>query len=234
MPTHPTLLPLRRRFAEAALLALFLTAAYVTVGALAPPHAPPLPHLMDRGIPFVPETVWIYLPGYWACFLVPVLVIRDARQFRAALVGLAMLTVIATPFFVLFPIAAPRAPVPTDGSLTAEVVRWLYTHDPAGNTFPSLHVANATYCAVITTAASRRWGAVVWGLALGVTVSVLTLKQHWVVDIPAAWGLAGVGLAAWRAQLAAPSARSALPTWVVGRRPHLPSVQWARVRRLRR
>ncbi len=213
---RPHELPLSRRLAEAAALTLLLTAAYLGAGAWSPPHGEPLRHVFDARIPFVPESVWLYLPGYWACFVVPVLVLRDARQFRAAMTGLTMLTVLATPFFLLFPVAAPRPPLPSDATLSGALVQWLYATDPVGNTFPSLHVANATYCAVVTTAASRRWGAVVWGLATGVAVSVLTLKQHWLVDIPAAWALATCGAAAWRAQLAAPSVLAALPARMAG------------------
>ncbi len=210
-------LPLSRRCAEAAVLAALLTGAYMGAGASRVPAAHPMKHVVDGLVPFVPETVWLYLPGYWACFLVTIWAVRDARQFRAGLTGLATLTVLAVPFFLEWPVAAPRPPVPLDPTWSAALVRWLYTTDPAGNTFPSLHVANATFCAVLTTASSRRWGAAVWALALGVAVSVLTLKQHWLVDVPAGWALATVGAAAWRAQLAAPALLQALPARSRGR-----------------
>src|SRR5687768_8655850 len=110
MSNPPQELPLSRRLAEAAALTLLLTAAYLGTGGASVPDAEPFRHVLDARIPFVPEAVWLYLPGYWACFLVPVLVVRDARQFRAAIAGLTMLTVLAAPFFLLFPVAAPRPP----------------------------------------------------------------------------------------------------------------------------
>ncbi|MDP2312337.1 MAG: phosphatase PAP2 family protein [Pseudomonadota bacterium] len=220
-------------------MGLLVTVPYLAAGSWVSPQAPPLQHVLDAQIPFVPESVWVYLPGYWACFVIPVLVIREARSFRAALTGLSMLTVLALPFFLYFPVPAPRPSVPMDPSLTSALVRWLYSTDPASNTFPSLHVANATFCAMVTTAADRRWGAVVWVLAAGVCVSVLTLKQHWVVDIPAGWGLAAVGIATWRAQLDAPSVLARLLArfagWLPARVPtsELPRLQSVRSTRRR-
>ena len=187
------------------MLAGLLTGIYMGAGGARAPGAAPLVHVMDGQIPFVAETLWLYLPGYWACFLLTVLAARDARHFRAAMTGMATITLLAVPFFLQWPVAAPRPPAPLDPTVSAALVRWLYATDPVGNTFPSLHVANATFCAVVTTASSRRVGAVVWLLAAGVAMSVLTLKQHWVVDVPAGWALATVGAAAWRAQLAAPN-----------------------------
>jgi len=210
-------LPIPRRLVEAALTAAVLSSTYFAVGHWSGAGRAPLEHMLDDRLPFVPESVWFYLPGYWACFLIPVFVLRDARRFRAALISLTMVTVLAAPLFVLFPIAAPRPPAPTDATMTAAMVRWLYANDPSGNTFPSLHVANSTLCAVVTTAAHRRWGAVVCALAAGVCASVLLLKQHWIVDIPAAWALAAVGAAIWRIQLGGAAALVPLPGRVPAR-----------------
>ena len=42
-------------------------------------------------------------------------------------------------------------------------------------------------------------------------MSVLLLKQHWLVDVAAGWALAMVGVAAFRAHLAAASYFRAVP-----------------------
>lgn len=212
MPSIPREeLPFWRRLVEAAALALLLTGVYMGAGNTRPATSEPFSHVLDPLVPFVPETVWIYLPGYWLGFLVTVWAVRDPRHFRAGMTGLAAITLLALPFFLAWPVAAPRPPAPGDETLTAAMVRWLYASDPVGNTFPSLHVANVTFCAAITTAASRAWGAALWVLALAVAVSVLTLKQHWAIDVPGGWALAGAGVVAWRASLAAPALIQALP-----------------------
>jgi membrane-associated phospholipid phosphatase len=228
-PEESSDLPLARRVAEAVVLGCITTVIYFGVGERMLPSPVPLAHAIDGEIPFVPATVWIYLPGYLGTFLITLWAVRDARQYRATLTAVGMLTLLALPFFAMFPVAAPRPPIPADVSLTAEMVRWLYTHDPNGNTFPSLHVANATLCAIVTTAANRRWGVLTWLLAAGVWVSVLTLKQHWVIDVPAGWALAAVGAATWRAQLLAPSVLAGLPSRVVRAAPAQPFAERARL-----
>ncbi|MFN7147781.1 MAG: hypothetical protein ACK4YP_28685, partial [Myxococcota bacterium] len=115
-------LPLGRRLAEAAVLAGLLTGAYMGAGAATPPSADPLVHVLDGAIPFVPETVWIYLPGYWACFLVAVWAIRRPLQYRAAMTGLVTLTVLAVPSFLHWPVAAPLPDAPLDPSWSAALV----------------------------------------------------------------------------------------------------------------
>ncbi|MFZ5482285.1 MAG: phosphatase PAP2 family protein [Myxococcota bacterium] len=201
-------LSLGRRFAEAVAVALAVSVVYFGTGTRMMPSAEPFVLPVDRWVPFVPETVWMYMPGYAACFLVTLWVVRDAESFRAALAAFGLLTVLAVPFFTLLPVAGPRPPAPVDATLSAQFVRWLYANDPNVNTFPSLHVANATLCAVITSHVDRRWGAVVWALAAGICVSVLTLKQHWAADVPAGWALATAGVAAWRSRSLVPAFRA--------------------------
>jgi membrane-associated phospholipid phosphatase len=206
---EPEDLPLARRLVEAGALALLLTGVYLAAGTGTQANASPAAHPLDAAVPFVPESVWIYLPGYWSCFLLAVWAIRDARRYRAALTGLAIVTLLAVPFFLLWPVPAPPPPAPLGDEWSHAAVRWLYSTDPIGSTFPSLHVANATFCAAAVTGASRRWGLLAWALAAGVSVSVLTMKQHWLVDVPAGWALASIGVAAARLQLRADAAVAA-------------------------
>lgn len=196
-------LPLPRRLLEAAVAASAVTLIYGAAGLADLPRQAPLALPIDAAIPFVPATVWLYLPGYWATFLLAVWSLREARAFRAALAAFLLMTVLATPFFLLWPVHGPRPAPPLDETVTAALVRWTYAHDPDVNTFPSLHIANATLAAVLVTRRGRWPGAVAWTLALGVYASVLLLKQHWIVDLPGGWALAAVGLAAWRGQVEA-------------------------------
>lgn len=196
-------LPLSRRLVEAIAGASAVTVLYGAAGLADLPRHAPIALPIDAAIPFQPAAVWLYLPGYWATFLLAVWVLREARAFRAALAAFLMMTVLATPFFLLWPVHGPRPAPPVDETVTAALVRWLYAHDPDVNTFPSLHVANATLAAVLVTGRSRWIGALAWSLALGVFASVLLLKQHWIVDLPGGWALAAVGVAAWRGQVEA-------------------------------
>ena len=200
-------LSLPRRFAEAVVAAGVFSALYYGVGEYVAPAAAPLATALDRTIPFLPGSVWVYLPGYIGSFFIVLWVMKPTHAFRAALWAYLSLSLLALPFFVLYNVAGPRPPAPTDASLGAAMIRWLYTTDPIGNTFPSLHVANATLSALLCWRMDRRVGAFVTALAVGVAASVLTLKQHYLVDIPAGAILGWIGYGVWDQQLVAASAR---------------------------
>jgi membrane-associated phospholipid phosphatase len=195
-------LPLSRRVVEALPVSTAAAGLYFATGhRLAPAHAP-WAHALDDRIPYLPASIWVYMPAYVGSFLLAIWVLRDARQLRAAFFAVLMLAVLVLPFHVLTPIACPRPDLPGGTGLTALAVRWLYAADPRINTFPSMHVANATLCAAMVTHANRRWGLLAWALAIGVWISVLTLKQHWFVDVPGGLGFAAIGYLAWRARVA--------------------------------
>lgn len=193
---------LGRRLVEAIAVAIPCAALYWGAGAHFPPTATPIATPIDAAIPFLPDTVWFYLPGYAACFLLTLGVVRDRDRFHAALGAFFTLALLSFPFFVLYPVAGPRPPTPAGTDPAALLMQWLHGHDPVGNTFPSLHVANSALCAFLAWRSDRRVGALVGLLAIGVAVSTLTLKQHWLVDIPAGLTLAGFGVLSYRAQLA--------------------------------
>lgn len=196
---HPHL-PFSRRLVEASAVAAMLSAVYFAAGQR-PPAAEPLALPFEAHIPFVPEAVWVYLPLYAVGFVVTVAALREARAFRAGLGAFVVVGLLALPPFLLLPIAGPRPPGPEGADLSSAFVRWLYANDPAGNTLPSLHVANATLCAWLCAQVDRRLG---WAMAAAAAViasSTLLLKQHWFVDIPAGVTLAVAGARAWRLQV---------------------------------
>jgi membrane-associated phospholipid phosphatase len=189
--------PLHRRLADTGLVGVGASAVYYGTGAAVPPLSAPLVTALDAWTPFTAEAIWLYLPGYAACFAMVVAHVREARAWRAALLSFVAVGMVAVPFFLLLPVGAPRGYVDA-GTLSGSLVGLLYAHDPAGNTFPSLHVANSVLCAGILRSTHRRAGIVASVLALGVATSVLLLKQHWAVDVPAGAALGALGVGLWR------------------------------------
>lgn len=206
-PAWGETLPLPRRLVEAVGVASIFSALYYGVGEYVTPAAAPMATRIDAAIPYLPWSVWVYLPGYIGSFFVVLWVMRPAVAFRAALRAYLTLALLSLPFFVLYNVPGPRPPAPDGASLEMAMIRWLYATDPVGNTFPSLHVANATLSALLCWRMDRRVGAFVTVLAVGVAASVLTLKQHFLVDIPAGMLVGWVGYGVWEQQVSAAPAR---------------------------
>lgn len=207
-------LPLAHRLPLAAAVFTGALGAYYFSGIA--PHVvhPAFATPLDRAVPFVPEAVWVYMPCYYGSFVTTLLVTRDRFAFRAAGTAFLTITLLALPFFLLFPVAAPRPAAPGGPDWTAAFVRWLYENDPLVNTFPSLHVANAFLCAFLAMQSSRRWGFLLGLNAVAVCASVLLLKQHWAVDVPGGMLLASLGAFAWKAHMVTVEARGHVePPW---------------------
>jgi membrane-associated phospholipid phosphatase len=148
------------------------------------------PTAVDRAIPFLEWTIWIYV-SYFLFLFVPFAVCRDEARVTRALYALALNSVLAGVVFLAWPTQL-TAQQPAGGGLTGLLWQALLTVDRPVNCVPSLHVANACVCAFAVQHEGRTWRSVapVW-LAL-IVLSTLTTKQHFVIDIAA-----GVLLAAF-------------------------------------
>lgn len=172
-----------------------LIGTYSLVGYVVRPGGADLSTALDHAIPFVPWTVWFYIPGYSLCFLLPVLLVEDWEYFFRMAAALVLASLPAWTTHALFPVAYPRPEVPAGASIDLSMLRWVYGFDPPHNTFPSLHVALAMVMTASAWGLGRRVGWAVTALTVGMTISTLTLKQHFIADILGGWVAAAVAWA---------------------------------------
>lgn len=179
-------------------------------------HALPMTPI-DRAIPFVPETVWIYGTVSYATLFLYLLLKKQAdarRLFLSLVIGSFFCTLV----FALYPTTYPRDlyPTPAGTSLTIERLANLRAADDPSNCMPSLHVVIATCLALFFVERERhralRIAGPIW--AAVVMFSTLTTKQHYVVDIPTGFvaGSLGYLIARW-------AQRVGLPYWQSRTRP---------------
>lgn len=154
---------------------------------------------MDRQIPFIPEFVWPYVLCYVFPFL-PLFIIKDWHRFNRALLSIILANFSAFIVYLLIPISFP---MPELGqSLSERLLSFIYGVDfhPGANKLPSLHVT-FTWIVYLVCREQRlnRFGeAIIFLLAVVITLSALFVKQHIVLDVVAgifwafsAWILAG-------------------------------------------
>lgn len=134
---------------------------------------------VDQTLPLLPWTLVVYSSYF---FLIPVAAVRVApHRFARFCIGLLAAFTLCCVGFWLWPAHYPR---PNASALTGplgQALLWVYSVDAPGNTLPSVHVALAWYCGgfVWRQTGNRKW--LVW--ALLISVSTLTTKQHFVVDV---------------------------------------------------
>jgi membrane-associated phospholipid phosphatase len=149
---------------------------------------------LDQRIPFVAGSVWVYLWVFPATFI-PLFVVRCPQLFRRTALAYTVVIAASIICFAAFPVTSVQlraAPAMLDLTNCSDwVVSILYALDPPYNLFPSLHLAMATVSAFSLWKAARMYGAAAFAGVGLVSVSVCTVKQHFVVD-----ALAGLALAA--------------------------------------
>ena len=179
------------RAALAAGVAVFFVTGYFGIGrTVDPARARDLATALDRRIPFVASAVWVYLAMFPAA-VSPLVLVRCPRLFRRTVAAYGVAIAVSLIVFAALPVTSVglRADVARldSGALAPRAVSLLYNLDPPFNSFPSLHLSIATLAALSAWRAGRlnAWAACA-GVA-AIAVSVVAVKQHFVLD--AAGGL---------------------------------------------
>jgi membrane-associated phospholipid phosphatase len=126
------------------------------------------------------------------------------RQFRAATMGVLVCFYLGYVLYVLFPAAPPRLVLLHEytkslegyprlfGRLSAAAFQLLPVDSRAA--FPSLHAAVSLVALAYAWRHLRRWFWMLLPFALGLWVSTIYLRHHYVVDLVAGWALAPVAV----------------------------------------
>jgi hypothetical protein len=198
----PADLPRLRRLPVMVLLAALHLGCYLAVTRINAARDPAalwsLATPLDRMIPHLPLT-W---PLYWLTYPFVVLgtgwalwVVGDRRYLRGVVA-----IVVVTLSGALIQLAIPsRAPWPADAGAIMQHYHTAGLVLPFAN-LPSMHVTYSVLAAgmlvEVTASRTMRWGAI--AIAAAITVSTVTLKEHFVLDAISGLALALVALAWWR------------------------------------
>jgi hypothetical protein len=155
------------------------------------------PSGLDRMIPFVPSTVYLYESLLMLMPIAPWLM-KSKAELNQYTKGLLAVSLAGFVFFLLYPTAITRSIVPQH---TNFLYRTLIQIDGESNVFPSLHSAFAVFhaacCCVVFRIGTGRNG-IQWffqGWALAIIAATLLTKQHDVLDAVAGAALGLVGFA---------------------------------------
>tara|TARA_Y100000593_G_scaffold18175_1_gene36355 strand:+ start:1110 stop:1730 length:621 start_codon:yes stop_codon:yes gene_type:complete len=180
-------MPRRDKVKYILLMMMFYLGLYVLVQAYVTTHEFDFITEFDEAIPFMPQHVWIYhsmLPVIVATML---LFVHTKRIFFTTFWACLITGLVLNISYVFFPSFYPRPEFEVN-TLSEAMVYLTYQVDGSSNTFPSGHVAFAWIMflgAAHSEAAKRIQGLqalyLLW--AIGISLSTLTLKQHYIVDV---------------------------------------------------
>ncbi|MGC8684927.1 MAG: phosphatase PAP2 family protein [bacterium] len=135
---------------------------------------------LDLLIPFVPGFVWIYVLYYIFCFT-PIIIMNNMDTFRRIALGYLLEGMISFAVFLFYPTKMIRPEI-VGNSLSDKLLTIVYNTDPGFNVFPSLHVANSLFVALIFYRYNKKIGLVFLAIALLISISIFFVKQHYLVD----------------------------------------------------
>lgn len=147
--------------------------------------------LIDRLVPFLPGSVWIYMSEN-VLYLAIYFIAKKRENLNRYLYALFATYIVANFIFYQWPVAFPREqfPLPTDiNPWTYGLFAWLRTVDTPQNCLPSLHVASTYLTCFLFLEEQRKYFLpfFLWGTAIA--ISTMTTKQHYFVDVVAGAGL---------------------------------------------
>lgn len=179
------------------LMSVYFLGGYLAINWLSHNHLSPtdVSTAADRAIPFVP----VFIFGYMLAYIAPLILfatIKYSEDWYRTIVGFFFATTVAYLFFLILPVKMEFRPdLSGKTGFFVTVTRIIYSIDRPYNCFPSLHL---TYPALGTLVTWRNYKVMRWIFAVItviVGVSVLLIKQHYIVDVIA--GLANAVLFFW-------------------------------------
>ena len=148
------------------------------------PHMLPMSWL-DNAIPFIPQTVWIYISEY-VFFVVTYLACKDMTNLNKYIYSIMGLQTVSVLIFMIWPTTYPRDlfPLPHDlDYFTYYVFNSLRTADTPASCCPSLHVSSVYLSSFIFIDDQPKKFPFyfIWGTLIA--LSTLTTKQHYAIDV---------------------------------------------------
>jgi membrane-associated phospholipid phosphatase len=173
---------------------------------------------LDNLIPFVPEWAIFYLYLFYplSALTLAWFALGDYRRGYPLAFSLIVINLVADIVYVIFPVTTDiyRAALlshPMVGNAFASAMYAHYGTDPSFNCFPSLHAAVATisfyawhrYAGLTGSRIVRGISVVMLVVGIGVVLSTLFVKQHYIADEVAgvllAWGVGHWMFRSWSA-----------------------------------
>ena len=148
---------------------------------------------VDRNVPFLPYSVYIYISEYFYFAFVYIL-LNNYNNVNRYLYSFFGLQIVSCLIFAIFPTVYPRQNFPIDPDLPIWLQAtwtWLRHVDAPGNCFPSLHVSSVYLSAfVFWTDGQKKKFWIFFAWSTTIALSTLTTKQHYLADIVSGLSLA--------------------------------------------
>ena len=152
---------------------------------------------IDEKIPFIPVFVWTYHTLLPVMILTGILLFQRRDIFLGLIFSFVFSSVILCMFYIFLPSFYPRELFVDTSTISGWLIEVTRSIDGPHNTFPSGHVTFAWLLVFFVNLSQytqkHKWIKFVYFLwAILVSISTLTLKQHFIVDVASGLALASL------------------------------------------
>ena len=168
-------------------MVIFYFSAYIFIQAAITTHKFDFLTPLDTAIPLMTEYIWIYHSLLPVITITMIFLVKSRVLFMNTFWACIIAAVVLNISYVFLPSFYPRIPFDIN-SLSDALLYWTRQIDGANNTFPSGHVTyawllylGASRCQFVTQNPPLSRIYLLW--AIGISLSTLVLKQHYIVDV---------------------------------------------------
>jgi membrane-associated phospholipid phosphatase len=141
----------------------------------------------DYLVPFLPQTIWIYMSEYFF-FLVTYVALRREENVNRFFFSFLFQQTVAVLVFLAWPTTFPRSLFPLNPEMmdhfTFGLFAYLRSVDTPASCCPSLHVSSIFLCMLVFLDEKQaRLRAVLWVWGAMIIATTVTTKQHYVIDV---------------------------------------------------
>ena len=140
---------------------------------------------LDHMIPFLPWTIFVYSWVYTQMFY-PLFIIRGEELFWRTVKAFIFIVSVDLTVYWLYPVTAsgfrPEVADIVGTGFADWGVKLTFFYDPPTNLFPSQHLSSAILACLVCWMAKPLWGKLILPLAILISLSILTMKQHYIAD----------------------------------------------------
>jgi len=143
---------------------------------------------VEKQIPFIDWTIWFYVSDYLYIALVFIL-LQDKENMNRIFYSQITMLIFAMFIFFFLPTAYPRPEITYNG-LSGWMLNLLHSADTPGNACPSIHVGMTFLGGFGFIKEKKRLFSLFMLWAVLISVSTLTVKQHYLIDVLAGFLMA--------------------------------------------
>ena len=144
-------------------------------------------HVIDKAVPIIPWTSWIYISEYFLFFFL-IFLIDTKELMNRFTIGMFVCLTTSIFFFIIFPTILPSENLVhlkvESFNIHILAYNFIKTIDAPGNCFPSLHVGLCYLVSFCFLGYSWKKSLFFFVWATAIAFSTLSTGQHYFIDIP--------------------------------------------------